>query len=789
MKIRSKLQLNTAVMLALLALQAGIILTYLLKFNDELAELILLETVEETLFELEVNVSEHARAVLHYTGFPEQSTLNRIYDSQSDLERYLHKLETTKIKGTPYLFAKKVAGIDQEHSKIGNEIVSIVQQRNKQISIFRTMVRAIDDVVDEEFQAAISITDPDGAAKREAALDMEINIDEAFAAIEGYVQKLAPELKVLLADAETDFSHFVEHYRDTTITADETALLNMIVRSFDDALEKGNQVIVLTDSLNSHLKLFEQKLAQIDATLDEELQAFVHKEIENRSSKAEQLVRFAFILFAVFAMLIMIILTGVNFSISRGIVNGIEQLAEGLWQFGQGNLKFKIENKNKNKNKNKNEDELGQLAEKFNLMAEKIQKTTTSRDILIREVAARASVEKELESNQARFSGILKIAQEAIISINEVQEITIFNKGAETIFGYTEGEVLGKSIDMLIPEKYRKDHHKHVQRFSESDVDTRMMGREMELFGLRKNGTLFPGEATISKLLSNGTQTLTVILRDITQRKQIEERLKDHTLLLEQAVEEKTREMQELSGRMVRHEKLATIGKIAGNIAHELRNPLGVVNQTVFYLNRIIGRGQVERFSDKISSSLSLIEAELNTANTVISNLLAATRARELTMVLTDLEELVLNVISNGAVEQELDINFQLEPTPFFITVDPEQFQQVIYNLLVNAMQTNVSDLQVTISASILAEGNRARILIEDNGTGISANHIDNVFEPLYTTRDMGTGLGLSICQQIVESHSGSITINNSTDQGTAVEIILPLDGLSECGLNKESLG
>jgi diguanylate cyclase (GGDEF)-like protein/PAS domain S-box-containing protein len=133
----------------------------------------------------------------------------------------------------------------------------------------------------------------------------------------------------------------------------------------------------------------------------------------------------------------------------------------------------------------------------------------------------------EVEQSEARLAGILNIAKEAIISVDQSQRIIIFNKGAEEIFGYSAGETLGQSLDLLIPERLREAHRSHVAVFSASGVTSKPMGDLMEVFGLRKNGEEFPAEASISKLETDGDPVYTVVLRDITDRKRAQEALAD----------------------------------------------------------------------------------------------------------------------------------------------------------------------------------------------------------------------------------------------------------------------
>ncbi len=773
MKIRFRFHLNIFLTLGFFLLFLILSLYFFTSSKEKITHLKILEDIEESLFELEVNIGEHARSVLHYTRFPDEPTLSKIEDSQLDLERYLRAFLNNTAGNIPQESVDKIRRIDEEHRTIGNALMSVIRQRNKVLALFRTKVRAIDELIDEEFQVVINHSDPDVFVKLEAALDIEINVDEAFAAVEGYALAFDPEFKLLIEDAKADFAHFLELYRSTPNTIIEKRMLNSIEKKFQAALEDGSRIIVLTDDLNSLFISFEQLLSNIDHVLDDEIQLFIHQKIRNESGELEDLFWASSITLITSALLLFMLIGGINFFTSRRIITSLAQLSEGSRQFGKGNLSFQI-------NTTKNMDELDTLANDLKNMAHELEVATISRDELVAEIVVRKQVESELESSRTRFAGILEIAQDAIISINESQHITIFNKGAEATFGYVEEEILGKPLDILIPEKFHKAHRAHVDSFIESEVDTNQMGPHLNLSGRHKNGSTFPIEATISKLLSKGTTVLTVILRDISIRKNIEEQLQDHNILLEQAVEQKTMEMQGLSERLVRQEKLATVGQISANIAHELRNPLGAIKQVVYYLGRLIEKGKIDRFDEKINDSLELINSELDIASTVITNLLDATQARTLSPALVDLEKLTHEAVNSSRLLRMLDIQFQLEQNPFFIFVDADQFRQVIINLLTNVSQTGKQGVQVTICARVLLDINQTLIQIEDNGPGIEVEVIDKVFEPLFTTREMGTGLGLSICKQIIENHCGTIVLSNKKAQGTVVEIQLPMNKLNE---------
>jgi len=274
---------------------------------------------------------------------------------------------------------------------------------------------------------------------------------------------------------------------------------------------------------------------------------------------------------------------------------------------------------------------------------------------------------------------------------------------------------------------------------------------------------------------ANGHVTRMVgIHLDITDRKLMEEQLKNQNILLEQAVQQKQREMEGLFERLLRQEKLATIGQMAGSIAHELRNPLGAVKQSAFYLKRLYERHQFVASNPKAKEHLDLIEAEIDTSERVIANLLQMTRMNSPLREHLDLRPLIMEAAERGHLPERVHLTLDLQPEPFLLWADPMQLRQVLINLLTNAMQAMNGEGQITIRAKQLTENESCVIEIDDTGTGIAPDALANVFEPLYTTKATGTGLGLSICKQIIESHHGQIAIRSQQDQGTTVTLVLP---------------
>jgi signal transduction histidine kinase len=303
------------------------------------------------------------------------------------------------------------------------------------------------------------------------------------------------------------------------------------------------------------------------------------------------------------------------------------------------------------------------------------------------------------------------------------------------------------------------------------------MGQEnppVEITLLRSDGTTLSVESTSIPIMLQGQPATLIIGQDITERKRAEEQIKNQNILLKKAVQEKQREMEALFERLLRQEKLATIGQMASSIAHELRNPLGAVKNSVFFLKRLYHNQHLDTSNPSVEEHLNLIETELNTSERVIADLLQMIRMKPPQREQTDLGPIIEDAVKHCHFPKGVQCIIELQPESFLISADPIQLRQVFVNLLTNAIQAITGDGSITIRAKQVPEDQSCVIEVEDTGTGIEYDTLDNVFEPLYTTKAAGTGLGLSICKQIIENHQGQISVKSRVGQGTTVTILLP---------------
>jgi len=236
---------------------------------------------------------------------------------------------------------------------------------------------------------------------------------------------------------------------------------------------------------------------------------------------------------------------------------------------------------------------------------------------------------------------------------------------------------------------------------------------------------------------------------------------------LERRVEERTRALEEAQQRLLRSERLATVGQLGAGIAHELRNPLGVINNSVYFLRLRLGEED-----PKITKHLDIIEHEVRSANKIITDLMNFVRVKEVEKEVLDPNVLVERVLNKIEVPENIAIKAQLDPSLPAAPFDAVKMEQILINLLNNAIQAMPQGGEVVISTS-KREG-WICFSIRDTGEGIRPEDLPHIFEPLFTTKAKGIGLGLSIVKLLVDAHHGEIEVSSQVGQGTEFIVKIP---------------
>jgi PAS domain S-box-containing protein len=349
-------------------------------------------------------------------------------------------------------------------------------------------------------------------------------------------------------------------------------------------------------------------------------------------------------------------------------------------------------------------------------------------------------------SAQLRLESIVQSAMDAIITIDEAQRIVLFNRAAEDMFLCKAEDVLHQSLGRFIPERFRKQHRVHIENFGKSGVTSRKMGALGVISGLRSNGEEFPAEAAISQVGIADARFYTVILRDITQRKRLQEQLR-------------------------RTERVAELGTLASGMAHEIGTPMNVILGRAEYL---MSRTTDETTRKGLQTIISQVERITKVMNQLLS--FARRRAPERRAVaLSGVIESGLEMFHERLARRRIEIETDCGDACLPVHADADQMSQVLINLLMNAIDAMPDGGQVRIRIRPV-EPDVVEWTIMDTGSGMSSDVLEKVFDPFFTTKEFGagTGLGLTVVKGIMDEHGGSISAESEPGKGTTFKMILP---------------
>ena len=417
-----------------------------------------------------------------------------------------------------------------------------------------------------------------------------------------------------------------------------------------------------------------------------------------------------------------------------------------------------------------------------------------------------ALAEQELQRTDAKIAAILAIAADAIIALDAKLRITQFNEGAAAIFGYAKDEVIGMSLDLLIPERFRSSHGAHVHAFASSGVASRRMGERQEIFALRKDGSEFPAEASIAQLPFQNERIYMVVLRDVTERKRIEALLARSNVELEARVAERTKALEEESRRreeaqaaLIQAQRMEAFGQLTGGIAHDFNNLLTIVLGNLECLEPALAadeeRGQLQRAVDAAQMGAGLT-----------ARLLSFARRRPLAPSVLNINDLVLGIaeLLKRSLGEQITLTTVLAGALWPTRADASELENAVLNLAINARDAMPAGGKLVIETSnetlgpgtfgsdsasgAATAGDFVRISVSDTGMGMSPEILQRAFEPFFTTKEgRGTGLGLSTIYGFASQSSGHVTIESELGKGTTVSLYLPRERATRVGMGTET--
>jgi PAS domain S-box-containing protein len=390
------------------------------------------------------------------------------------------------------------------------------------------------------------------------------------------------------------------------------------------------------------------------------------------------------------------------------------------------------------------------------------------------DITGRKLAEEQLIEFNERFKNVARATNDIVWDWELKTNNLWWSDSIYTVFGYQH-----EDIEPTIESWYNRLHPEDRDR-TVTSIHAVIDGGGLSWSGeyrFRKADSsyayVFDRGFVIRDIRGNAVRMIGAML-DITERKRAEEKLKNYSGKLEEMVSERTRELREAQDQLVKKEKLAILGKLAGGVGHELRNPLGAIKNAAYFLNMAL-----ENQDPDVKEMVELINKEVIRSEDIISSLLDFARPKTLTLRKGAVNTVVNEALKRNPVPNNVAVISNLDETLPDIQADSDKLLQVFNNIISNAFQAMPEGGSLTITSKKSGPGG-VSIAFADTGVGISAENMKKLFEPLFTTKIKGIGLGMVVTKTIVESHGGHIDVQSEGGKGTTITVNLPMSGRKE---------
>jgi two-component system sensor kinase FixL len=363
---------------------------------------------------------------------------------------------------------------------------------------------------------------------------------------------------------------------------------------------------------------------------------------------------------------------------------------------------------------------------------------------------------EDSQAREAHVNSILATVPDAMIVIDEGGIMQSFSSTAERLFGWLGHEVVGRNVSMLMPDPYRTEHDGYLDRYMTTG-EKRIIGTGRIVVGERKDGSTFPLELSVGEMRSGDRRYFTGFIRDLSERQATEQRL------------------HELQSELVHMSRLTAMGEMASTLAHELNQPLSAITNFIRGAGRRLSAPQPD--IEKIRQGLDSAAAQALQAGEIIRRLRDFVSRGDTERRIESLPKLIEEagaLALVGAKPLGVQVRFQIDRRVDLVLADKVQIQQVLLNLIRNAIEAmDRSERRELIIAAKALNDETVEIWVSDTGSGIREDVADQLFKPFVSTKAQGMGVGLSICRTIVEAHGGKIEVRSNPNGGATFAFTL----------------
>jgi two-component system sensor kinase FixL len=369
-----------------------------------------------------------------------------------------------------------------------------------------------------------------------------------------------------------------------------------------------------------------------------------------------------------------------------------------------------------------------------------------------------AASARDALGREAHLQLILDTMPEAMVVIDEHGRIQSFSAAAERLFGYIAAEVLDKNVKLLMPSPYRESHDDYIERYLRTG-QRRIIGIGRVVVGERKDGSTFPMELAVGEMRSGQQRFFTGFIRDLTERQQTEARL------------------QELQSELIHISRLTAMGEMASALAHELNQPLSAIANYMKGSRRLLESSPNDQ-SALLRDAVDKAAEQALRAGQIIRRLRDFVARGESERRVESIKKLIEEASALalvGAKDKGVRVRFQFDPAGDLVFADKVQIQQVVLNLLRNAIEAmeTCQRRELVIATADASKHDMIWVSVADTGTGLAPEVTAQLFQPFITTKPQGMGVGLSICRTIVEAHGGEIGAEPNPGGGTIFRFTL----------------